>query len=418
RMAAARPSVAFEVAVEGETRWASPGDGDLRAAAAAVLGPSEAAALLPVEGARGPARVWGLISPPDRSRPNREHLWVFVNGRWVQDRTVAAAVVRAYESRLARGRFPVALLHLELDPACVDVNVHPAKLFVRFRDEHLIFALVAAAVERALASAPAFAVATSPPAVPVPPAPRPGSGPARWPAPQAAEPQAPLWGEPPASSGLAAQLQELEVLGQLRHTYIVARHRDGLLIVDQHVAHERLLYERLLAARLGGPAPAQALLQPLAVEVSPGAAETLRPALGWLAALGLEVEPFGSRHFLVRSVPAAAGLPRAFSEAEAAAALEELAARLQQLPEPPPPGPGADQGVPAAPAPWEEALLKQLACRSAVKAGTPLPPAVMEHLVRQLAQAANPYTCPHGRPVAVTIGVEELDRRFGRRSPP
>ncbi|WP_324667523.1 DNA mismatch repair endonuclease MutL [Geochorda subterranea] len=421
RIALARPSVALEVAVAGQPRWVTPGDGDLRAAAGAVMGAREAQALLPVQGARGPARVWGLVSPPDLSRPTREHLWIFVNGRWVQDRTVSAAVVRAYESRLAKGRFPVAFLHLEMDPAWVDVNVHPAKLFVRFRDERLLFGLVASAVERALASAPTFALSPSvkPGDAPATKAWRegvaegarssrdPGAG-----VPVASEAQAPLWGAVRQGEGLGEQLRRLQVLGQLRDTYIVTRHPAGLLIVDQHVAHERMLYERLLAARRGSVAPAQALLHPLTVELGSTAAETLGAALPWLASLGVEMEPFGPRHYLVRSVPAVPGIARAISATEMAALLEELAARMLEGPE------GMPAGDDTAPlAPWEERLLKHLACRSAVKAGTPLPLAVMEHLVRHLAETDNPYTCPHGRPVAVMVSVEELDRRFGRRTP-
>ncbi|HEY8426568.1 MAG TPA: DNA mismatch repair endonuclease MutL [Limnochordales bacterium] len=421
RIALARPSVALEVSVAGQPRWVSPGDGDLRAAAGAVMGAQEAQALLPVEGARGPARLWGLVSPPDLSRPTREHLWIFVNGRWVQDRTVSAAVVRAYETRLPKGRFPVAFLHLEIDPAWVDVNVHPAKLFVRFRDERLIFGLVASAVERALASAPTFALSgkAEPSAAPATrPVAEEGVATSRPPrlagaeVSVASEAQAPLWDAARQGEGLSEQLLRLHVLGQLRDTYIVTRHPAGLLIVDQHVAHERMLYERLLAARRGAAAPAQALLHPLTVELSSTAAETLGAALAWLASLGVEMEPFGPRHYLVRSVPAVPGIMRSISEAEMAALLEDLAARMLEGPEPMPAG---DDTAPLAP--WEDRLLKHLACKSAVKAGTPLPMAVMEYLVRHLADTDNPYTCPHGRPVAVMVSVEELDRRFGRRTP-
>ena len=438
RLALGHPSVAFEVTVGGALRWVTPGDGDLRAAAGAVMGAQEAAALLWVEGAKGPGRVWGLVSPPDMTRPTREHMWIFVNGRWVQDRTVAAAVVRGYESRLPAGRFPVALLHLEVDPGWVDVNVHPAKLFVRFRDERLIFSLVVTAVQRALLAAPAFTLSGGPAksgagglgtGSPLPPA-RPSGqeeaassgdvAAAAWPPAASrfggvteAREAPPPWQVtlPSEASALPQQLKGLRLLGQLHHTYILAQASEGLVIVDQHVAHERLIFERLLAARRGGPAPAQALLQPVTVELSWQAAEALRGAVGWLARLGLEMEPFGPRHYLVRSIPAAPGFPTSAVELQLRALLEELAREMGEWPD----GAVVDEHVP--PPPWEQRLLKQLACKSAVKAGTPLPRHAMESLVEALAAADNPYTCPHGRPVVVTISLEELDRRFGRRTP-
>lgn len=445
RLALGHPTVALEVAVGGALRWIAPGDGDLRAAAAAVIGAREAAGMLWVEGARGPVRLWGLVSPPDMTRPNRDHLWIFVNGRWVQDRTVTAAVVRGYESRLPAGRFPVAFLHLQADPAWVDVNVHPAKLFVRFRDDRLIFSLVASSVQRALMAAPAFTLSAAPSALAEAPAPaRPGGLATAPPSAVATPPAAPgtspslrvatppaapagstaagmPWASeapaPPRETGqpqqraLPQQLQGLQVLGQLHDTYIVARAPGGLVIVDQHVAHERMIYERLLVARRGGPVPAQALLHPLAVELSWQAAEALRPVLAWLARLGLEMEPFGPRHYLLRSIPATPGFASSAHEAELRVLLEDLAREMGEWPE----GAAPDEQAPAPP--WEQRLLKQVACKSAVKAGTPLPRQAMEFLVQQLAATENPYTCPHGRPVVVTIPIEELDRRFGRRSP-
>lgn len=435
RVALGHPRVAFEASTAGQRRWSTPGGGDLRAAAAAVIGPEEAASLLPLEAARGPVRVWGLTSPPDLTRPNREHLWVFVNGRWVQDRTVAAAVVRGYESRLGAGRFPVALVHLEVDPGWVDVNVHPAKLYVRFRDDHLVFSVVASAVRAALGRAPAYPLARRPgpggvPSGPPRPGARPGAlaqvvpepagppdagvpGPVGAEGPGAAEVAATLWPEPAAPiEPLADQLRSPQLLGQLHRTYVVAQAPGGLVLVDQHVAHERLVFERLLAALRGGPSPAQQLLHPLPVELgSWRAAEALRGIAGWLARVGLELEPFGSRQVLVRTVPAAGGFPAPAEEGRVRELLEEVAEEAAEWPGVP--GPEEQEPV----SPWELRLLKRLACRSAVKAGTPLGRSAMERLLRDLSLSDNPYTCPHGRPVAVLVSLEELDRRFGRRTP-
>ncbi|MEW6044902.1 MAG: DNA mismatch repair endonuclease MutL [Bacillota bacterium] len=411
RIALGHPGVAFEVTAGREVRFATPGDGDIRAAAAAVIGPQEAGVLLPAGGARGPVTLRGLIGPPDLTRPRRDHLWTFVNGRWVQDRTVATAAVRGFEGRLAPGRFPVAFVYLDVDPSWVDVNVHPAKLFVRFRDEHLIFSLVVTAVREALRSAPPVMLAArsapsptgqllSPPGLPPAPA-------------KAAEPAALPWGAA-SREPLPAQLRRLKAVGQLFATYILAEAPGALMVVDQHVAHERLIFEQMLKARAGSPAPAQQLLAPVTLELTWAAAEALRPLLPWLGRVGLQAEAFGPRHVLVRSLPAVPGFPAAPHENELRALFEALARELPELPE----APGAHLEESAAPAPWELRLLKNVACKSAVKAGTALNTAAMRMLVEGLALADNPYTCPHGRPVVVSIPVEELDRRFGRRTPP
>ncbi|HEY8487901.1 MAG TPA: DNA mismatch repair endonuclease MutL [Thermaerobacter sp.] len=432
RLALSRPDVAFEVRLDGQVRLSTPGDGQERAAAACVLGPELAAALLEGACARGPVEVRGLVGPPGEHRPTRSALWCFVNGRWVEDRTVVAAACRAYETALPAGRFPVGLLYLTVEAGWVDVNVHPAKVHVRFADERVVFAAVAEAVRGALARASpvrsggpapvALAAPVSRPDAPAELAPavstahpaQPTAGLARAPAGarEAREPAGPYAaaaaaGGPPLGQGW---LEGPRVLGQVFRTYILAEWGGRLLIVDQHVAHERFIYERLRRARLQGPAPpAQALFEPVLVHLSPAGSEALRALQPWLARLGLEAEPFGSRAWRVRSVPAAA--PESLADPAGLSRMLEELAQQADLPSPDgPEGPMAPQWL----LPWEDRLLKTLACRSAVKAGDALSREQMEQLVADLGGLENPYTCPHGRPVLVQVTPDELHRRFGR----
>ena len=426
RLALSRPDVAFEVRLDGQVRLATAGDGQERAAAAAVLGPELAAALLEGASARGPVAVRGLVGPPGEHRPTRSALWCFVNGRWVDDRTVAAAACRAYETALPPGRFPVGLLYLTVEPGWVDVNVHPAKVHVRFADERLVFAAVAEAVRDALARAHPVRPGALPPtptrsaapgelASAAPPAGRaePTGVAAAVAEAAAAREQAAPYPAGEVLSGVPSGQgcpQAPRVLGQVFHTYIVAEWAGRLLIVDQHVAHERFIYERLRRARLHGPAPpAQALLKPVLVYLSPAASEALRAVRPWLARLGFEVEPFGPRAWRVRSVPAAAG-GSLTDPGGLARILEELARSSELLS----PGGSEAELASARLLAWEDRLLKTLACRSAVKAGDILTHEEMERLVADLGGLENPYTCPHGRPVLVQVTPDELHRRFGR----
>lgn len=423
RLALARPDVAFELRLDGEVRFATPGDGDTRSAAAAVLGPELAAMLVAVSACKGPVQVEAWMGPASEHRPSRSHLWVYVNGRWVDDRMVATAAARAYESALPPGRYPVGIVRIVVDPSLVDVNVHPAKLYVRFRDEGLIFATVMAAVRDVLRRAPVPGWVREAPALGRPPQPSlSGAAPAAGSLSSLFGPQG-FAGESPASYRIshpdAAKLVDapslvdvpsLRVVGQIFRTYLIAEAAGALLIVDQHVAHERLIYERLQAARQArhSPAPSQRLLEPVTVTLSSARSQVLQELVPTLAELGLEVEPFGPLHWRVRAVPVEPGLPAPEDPRQLAELLEAVADA------------GASSSVGGARGVLDVAadrLLKTVACRSAVKAGQHLPPAWWERLVVGLAQADNPYTCPHGRPVVVQLSLHELHRRFGRPVP-
>jgi len=364
--ALARPDVSFSLALEGRPHLQSPGSGDLRDAVAAVWGAEVAGALLTVEGEHGGVKVEGLVSPPSLHRGNRAHMAFFVNGRWVQDRRLPHVLEEAYHGLLPAGRHPLAVVHIRLPPQEVDVNVHPAKAHVRFRDEGKVAAAVARAVRGVLVSqapVPAARLATGHKDAP------PGGG------------------ERP----LKRALPLLRVVGQVANLYIVAEGPDGMYLIDQHAAHERVLYEELVARRAARRTASQPLLQPLPVELSAAEEAALHRWWGELTAHGLEVEPLGGRTYLVRAVP------QPLASGDVAAGLRALLDALEGR------GGGPDR------------VAAGLACHAAVRAGQALSVEEMRELVRRLEETEAPHTCPHGRPTIVQISAEALARQFGRR---
>jgi len=408
--ALAYPEVRFTLHADGRLTLRTPGSGHLRDAAAAVYGGQVAASLLELapsdgEAAAPPqeARVSGLISPSELSRANRSYISLFVNRRWVRHRTLTYAVQEAYQGMLPPGRYPLAILNVALPPEDVDVNVHPAKTEVRLRRERETFAAVQRAVRRVLADY-APVPAWSGPTVS---GESPGSGaaaPAAW-------PMTLLSGPPPSPSGqatpeappttvpteaqplLAARLPLLRPVGQVSNTYIIAEGPEGLYLIDQHAAHERVLYERLLVQQQEGRADVQGLLEPLPVELSPRQAASLEGNADALAAQGLTLEPFGDGTYLVRSVPsclAGSDIGRAVGELLDLLAGEESAGERSRH------------------------VAASLACHAAVRAGQPLSDQEMRELVRALEETGQPRTCPHGRPTMIHLSAEALARQFGR----
>ncbi len=391
-------------------------------------------------------RVTGYAGLPTWTRANRSHIDLFVNRRYVEDRTLTQAVVQAYHTLLPVGRYPVAVVMLEMDPADVDVNVHPQKTQVRFADERRLFAVVQKAVRRAIVSAAPIPDYDLPPSSPAGDTVQPGAWAGRedWAArraailhagaehhpvlpdaaapisrqsaldlgpvaaPPPAEPAAPpvVW---PASVSPApprqldvtaqtAQLPPLRVVGQVGALYIIAEGPTGLYLIDQHAAHERILYEQFMAQRHAGDpggVARQQLLEPLTLHVGHETTGLVAHHLDELQAVGFEVEPFGGDTFLVRSVPAI------LSGQDPLTTLEEIVASLarqrNQVGE------------------ETEARLVKLICkRAAIKAGQLLSPLEMQELVRQLEQCRSPRTCPHGRPTMLQLSAGELEKAFGR----
>ncbi|MGC8838241.1 MAG: DNA mismatch repair endonuclease MutL [Anaerolineae bacterium] len=390
RYALAYPERRFELVSDGRSLFLSPGSGRLRDVLAVVLGVETADALLPVEaeGEHG-AHLAGFVSPPSLHRASRADIAFFVNRRWIQDRGLSAAVSQAYHTFLPIGRHPVAFLLLEVPPSEVDVNVHPTKREVRFRHGQAIFALVQAAVRKALtAQAPVAATLASewaPPrwhGTPGPTAPLPG--PTAPPGPTTAA----LWPD-------GASMPPLRVVGQVALTYIVAEGPDGLYLIDQHAAHERVLYEELVAGNASTPST-QALLDPLPVRLTPSQAAALGEHLDHLRRHGFDLEPFGGDTWLLRGIPPV--LHRGDPTRTLVDILDELAEGTAK--------PLEDS--------QEARVVASICKQAAVKAGQALSLEEMRELVHRLERARSPRTCPHGRPTMILIQAALLARQFGR----
>ena len=401
RYALAYPDLRLTVSHDGRVTFRSPGSGALRDVLIAVYGLEVGAAALEIIADRPSAdiTVTGFVSPPSIHRAGRGFITLFVNGRWIQDASLTYAIVQAYQTLLPAGRYPLAVVMVHLPPADVDVNVHPTKAEVRFRDGDAVFRAVQRAVRYTLLER-----------APVPPAsvqPAAGIESARrdrlahlapaarqlglaQPAPVGRGADIPL-----ESGAEAGRLPPLRVIGQVRATYIVAEGPEGLYLIDQHAAHERVLFEKLLAERKRAAVPSQALLEPRPVELSPEAASLLMAHRETLASLGFRVEPFGGRTFLVRAVPALV------ADEEPQQVLEDLATALELGDEP--------LGEQIA-----ESVARWVCKRAAIKAGQVLTVEEMEGLIRSLEQCASPRTCPHGRPTMIHLSVSRLAHEFGR----
>jgi DNA mismatch repair protein MutL len=420
RLALAWPEVAFRVETEGRVALALPPQ-DRVARVAALLGPEFASAALPAEAERGGLRLSGLAAAPTHHRPTGEAQHLVVNRRPVRDPQLRAALRVAYRELIPRGRHPVAALFLDLPPEAVDVNVHPMKTELRFRDAEGVRGLLISALRRALAVGVAAVPGLAPEPPPPPPAPAPGGfaeaaapAPTAWPAPSwrpqpafaAPAPRLPLGFAPSPSLAAPTPLPELpgeegplgRPLAQLLSTYVIAEAPDGaLVLVDQHAAHERLTHEALKAQLQEGGVRAQPLLLPAVVEMPAPAVARLLEAAPDLARLGLEIEGFGPGAVLVRATPALLGSP------DPAPLLADLAEEL------------AESGEALALADRLDAAVARLACHGSIRAGRRLAGAEMAALLRQMEATPRAATCSHGRPTFIKLGRAELEKLFGRR---
>jgi DNA mismatch repair protein MutL len=373
-----------------------PASDDLLSSVVALYGRDAAEQLLPLDLRLPSLRVCGFVSRPDFTRSSRAHQAFFVNQRQVRSRTLTHALEQPYRAALRGGRFPVAVVQVEIDPVLVDVNVHPAKAEVRFVRDWEVHEAVRRATQAALEGTGLAEVAVS-----------------VGPSPAASLPRMPMRGESvgasPAQSAfsfpqptatprpqVAAAGLTIAPLGQVRATYIVAESPAGLMIVDQHRAHERVLYERLEAASAGAAPAMQRLVMPVTVHLGRREAELLEHNLAAFQAIGMEVEPFGADTFVVRAVPAT------MAKAEPPALLRDLLEELAAQPA---------SGSLALP---KEAILAAAACHAAIKTGEALAPQEMAELLDALTRSSRPYTCPHGQPIIMSITNFELDRRFQR----
>ena len=419
RSALALPTVHFDVRRDDRPAVHWPAVTDPLDRIAAVLSERDAEGLVAVTGEDGALRLTGFASRPDAHRSTAAGLHLFVQRRPVRDRLLRHALLDAYRDVLPRGRFPSAVLFLDLPPQAVDVNVHPAKWEVRFADPGAVHRLVARAVRDALAARRWLAVPAARSEPPVGPSPTAGTESVRerpatsdwlFAAPNAARTaaagegsaRAPAPPSPPEPTpGL--QLAALRPLGQLLATYLLLEAPDGLVLVDQHAAHERVLYERLRASWRTGSVSRQGLLLPVPVELSPEQAARVVDAGPALERLGFEVEPFGADVVAVRAIPAE------LAGQDPAALLANLADELGPSNHQPGPDGGALRAPEAA-----DRLFASLACHAARRAGERLDPREQQALLAALDEIPWAPTCPHGRPVAIPISRSEIERRFGR----
>ncbi|MFH1060642.1 MAG: DNA mismatch repair endonuclease MutL [Pseudomonadota bacterium] len=447
RLALARPEVALRYSVANQALYDPPAVAELPLRAAALLGRESVAQMTPVAATVGPLTLTGLAGLPSLSRPQADQVFTYVNRRHVRDRLLLSAVGQAYRGLMPDGRRPVLVLMIGLDPELVDVNVHPAKVEVRFRAAQEVHQALVEGLRRALAgaggltrpapAAPAEPTAPEPPFGPAPayapPAPDWPPPPPAWPTPKgvvrdpawaaeparqptnqqvwtppASPPAAPAalpggaWPRPtgpeaaPAPRPLFTPAGELTVIGQLHGLYILCSSPEGLVIIDQHAAHERLTYEAMKRAAKAGPAPRQGLLMPATLELTPmEAAGAQAQAPAW-ARLGLEIAPFGGRTWSVGAVPLAwAGL-------DPAPLVRDILSELTA------------SGLPPDTPEFQETALRALACRASVKQGQRLSAAELEDLVRRVAALPPPVTCPHGRPVMLLLSRRDMLRGFKR----
>ena len=400
RLALAAPEVAFRFENEGRVAFDLPPQ-ERAQRVAAILGPDAAAALLPIAGERGPLRLSGFAGAPTVTRATTAAQALVVNGRPVADPVLRTAVRVAYRDVVPSGRHPAVALYLELPPGEVDVNVHPAKAEVRFRDPDAVRSLVIGTLTRALAGG-ASRVA------PVPmrrPALRLVHPPRREPAapPGFAEAQLPLSSAPAArvlDAVAPAPARDYPLgapVAQILDTYILAVAGDGFVMVDQHAAHERLTHEALREQALAGTIRVQPLLLPGVVELPAADTRRLLARAGELARLGLELEAFGPGAVLVRALPAVLGA------ADPSPLLRDLADELAEMEET------------TALAARLDAVLARMACHGSIRAGRRLSVPEMDALLRQMEATPRAATCSHGRPTFLHLTRAEIERLFGRR---
>jgi DNA mismatch repair protein MutL len=394
------------------------GDGDRRAILAALYGVDVAKQMLEIQSEEEGSALTGFISPTSLTRSNRREITFFINGRWVHDVSLSTALLQAYHTLLMVGRYPLTALFLEIPPEEVDVNVHPAKAEVRFRNQDKVFSFVQRSARKAL-------LAYSP---------VPNVAPSLWGTTRTISPEQPHhtgldWKighdeellesssalnttiespetnpqfpvntphSPASTQSVQSAIPLLRLIGQIGATYLVAEGPDGLYLVDQHAAHERVLFEKLMAQHAMKNIPSQSLLTPVAVTLPPHSAHLLMEQLPVLQHFGFDVEEFGPNTFQVRAMPAL------FMGSDPSVALRALVEDFEEDESP------LQNEV-------EAKLAARVCKRMAVKAGQSLSNEEQRALLHDLEACDSPRTCPHGRPTMIHLSVDMLERQFGRR---
>ncbi len=395
--ALAYPGVKFSLTSDGKTNLSTSGNDELTDAVIQVYGLEIARNMLNI-GNQGydagmPIKVSGMVSSPVISRSTGNYISLFVNRRWITSRRLIYAVEEAYHGLMMTGRHPIAVINIEVAPAEIDVNIHPTKSEVKFKDESAVFGAVQRAVRQALVQTTPVSMVSEAAAAPY----STGEQPQMFRHPAQGIPVrpgrvgAPFTGEPQRLETLKNTLPALRLLGQIKNSYIVAEGPDGLYLIDQHAAHERILFEKLGREKTLGKLEVQALLNPESFDVPPAQAAVLAEHLDDLAELGFLLEPFGASSYIARTVPAML-------------ANKNWKAMLTELLE----TAGKEHSQ------FMERLTALTACHSAIRFGQTLAEDEMRELLRQLEQADLSNSCPHGRPTIVCLTHEQLGREFKR----
>ncbi len=395
--ALAYPEVAFSLVIDSKENLKTSGQGKLLDAIIDVYGVATAGKMMSVDSSQQSwtvdqgaldIRVTGMVGAPELAKTGRGYLSFFVNRRWVNSRTLSYAVEEAYSGLLMTGKHPIAVIDIVLPPDAVDVNIHPAKSEVKFRSEGEIFRAVQRAVRQALtAQLPT-------PRIEDVAAPYKATTPYRleqlWKTESGGPaPPTPITENQPS---LTASLPVLRVVGQVLNCYIVAEGPDGLYVIDQHAAHERIRYDKVFKQRQEQKSEVQGLLEPVTLEVTPRQDAVMKSCVEELTNFGFTLESFGERTYLVRTVPVM------IAGDDWSAMLKELMDELS----------GEERSR------WEEKIVASIACHGAIKAGQSLSDDEMQALIRQLEHTSNPHTCPHGRPTVIKLSATQLEREFRR----
>lgn len=403
RYAVAYPSIAIHLEEDGKNVLRTTGNGNQREVLAQIYGIELAKQLLEVIFDEDEIQIKGFISPISVNRSNRKEITFFVNGRWVQDIALTTALMKAYQTFLMVGRYPLSVLFIQIEPEDVDVNVHPAKAEVRFRQPDSIFAALQRAVRRALmAYSPVPQISTSYWRVPEHPnSPQENALGWHFPAYDPPPKETDLLTSPPTSStpdlphaDNPERIPILRLIGQIGATYLVAEGPDGLYLIDQHAAHERVLFEKMTGSEKN--MPAQVLLEPALVQLPAQSSHLLRENLPLLNEIGFQVEEFGTNTFRVRAIPAL------FVRNNPVTAVQAVVEDFEEDETP-------LQGM------LKERLIARICKRMAVKGGTVLTSQEQLALLSDLESCQAPRTCPHGRPTMIHLSVDLLERQFGRR---
>ncbi|MGB1251662.1 MAG: DNA mismatch repair endonuclease MutL [Candidatus Promineifilaceae bacterium] len=425
RVSLAYPSVRFRLTHNGRVTFQTNGTGDLRDALLSVYGAEIGRQFIPIgnsaetptpEPAQATVQISGYVSPPSLHRANRSHISLYVNGRWIKDQRLTYAIVEAYHTFLPSGRYPLAAIFITLPYEDVDVNVHPMKTEVRFHKHGKIFSVVQRSVrETLLETAPVRSIDSPFEQI---------TSTAPWNRPLTGKPKLTDWGAwgeqnelalqrpeptPPVQTGAeigvdnpqpemklgGERLPIMRVVGQVGRAYIITEGPEGMFLIDQHAAHERILFEQFMQEWSAKTLVSQQLVTGLPVQVTPAQSALLEENLTRLDDIGFAIEAFGPQTFMIRAVPAL------LVKADPAQALHAMVGDLED----------EDKLMQTQ---VEAAMIKRACKTAAIKAGQVLTNSEMDALVRQLEDCETPHTCPHGRPTLIHLSVAQLANQFGR----